>query len=120
MRTIVAVAVSLALAAPAFADVTVLDGDTLKVDGTTYRLWGIDAAEYRQICADGWPAGVMAFEALRKLVAGRTVVCEHMTSDRYGRSVAICRSDGADLGAAMVSAGQAWAFIRDSQDYVRE
>jgi endonuclease YncB( thermonuclease family) len=41
-------------ALPAFAEsVRVVDGDTLKVDGVTYRLWGIDAPESHQPCADG-------------------------------------------------------------------
>jgi endonuclease YncB( thermonuclease family) len=30
----------------------------------------------------------------------------------------LCRADGADIGAAMVSAGMAWAFVRYSRDYV--
>ena len=36
---------------------TVTDGDTIKMDGITYRLWGIDAPETKQDCADGWTAG---------------------------------------------------------------
>ena len=54
-----ALAASLALAAfPAFAEsVRVVDGDTLRVDGVSYRLWGIDAPEAHQACADAWPAG---------------------------------------------------------------
>lgn len=31
--------------------------------------------------------------------------------------MALCRADGMDLGAAMVSAGMAWAFVRYSADY---
>ncbi|MCG3774903.1 MAG: hypothetical protein JW395_1728 [Nitrospira sp.] len=42
--------------APAAAQ-TVTDGDTIKMDGITYRLWGIDAPETKQDCADGWTAG---------------------------------------------------------------
>ena len=44
-----ALAAALALAAsPALAQsARVVDGDTLKVDGVTYRLWGIDAPEVR-------------------------------------------------------------------------
>src|SRR6476661_7055683 len=34
---------------------TVVDGDTIKLNGTTYRIWGIDAAETKQAC--GWVAG---------------------------------------------------------------
>ena len=35
---------------------TITDGDTLKQGGVTYRLWGIDAPEAKQVCPDGWPA----------------------------------------------------------------
>ena len=40
--------------------------------------------------------------------------------DCYGRTVALCLADGVDLGAAMVSAGMAWAFTRYSSDYVSQ
>ena len=96
------------------------DQGQLKHAGTTYRLWGIDAPETKQACADGWPAGVEATKYIRELIAGREVVCEPRTTDRYGRTVALCRADGVDIGAAMVSAGMAWAFVRYSRDYVAE
>lgn len=74
---------------PAAAEsVRAVDGDTLELDGTAYRLWGVDAAETRQKCADGWPAGAMASRALFNLMAGRAVTCEPHTKDRYGRVVA--------------------------------
>src|SRR6476646_8794798 len=105
-------AVVLALLAMPAAAQTVVDGDTIKLNGTTYRIWGIDAAETKQACADGWMAGKEATAAMLKLVKGRTVTCEEKVKDRYGRTVALCRADGVDLGAAMVSAGMAWAFTR--------
>ena len=104
---------------PAIAQ-TVTDGDTIKLNGTTYRLWGIDAAESKQDCADGWPAGRMASAYLAGLVQGRAVTCEAKTKDRYGRTVALCRADGRDLGADMVAAGMALAFVRYSRDYVEQ
>jgi endonuclease YncB( thermonuclease family) len=52
--------------------------------------------------------------------AGRTITCEVKATDRYGRTVALCRADGLDLEAAMVSAGMAWAFTRYSGDYIAE
>ena len=108
-------------ALPAFAEsVRVVDGDTLKIDGVTYRLWGIDAPESGQPCADGWPAGRTATEHLRALIGERHVTCEPRSVDRYGRTVAICRADGRDLGADMVADGHAWAFVRYSRDYVDE
>ena len=97
---------------------SVTDGDTIRHSGVAVRLWGIDAAELDQSCADGWAAGRLAREHLAGLMRDRTITCESRTTDRYGRVVALCRADGVDLGAAMVSAGMAWAFIRYSRDYV--
>src|SRR5260370_12802891 len=108
-------------ALPASAEsVRVVDGDTLKIAGVTYRLWGIDAPKSGQPCADGWPAGRAASEHLRAVIGDRQVSCEPRTIDRYGRTVALCRVDGRDLGADMVTDGHAWAFVRYSRDYVDE
>ena len=105
------------LAAPVSAQ-TITDGDTIKQGGVTYRLWGIDAPETKQDCPDGWPAGRLATSQLQTLIKGRSVVCEATNTDRYGRTVAICRSGGEDLSALMVRSGMAWAFVRYSSDYV--
>lgn len=97
---------------------TITDGDTLKVGSTIYRLWGIDAPEAKQNCPDGWPAGHMATTKLLQLVEGRPVICDAKDRDRYGRTVAVCRVGGEDLGAIMVREGMAWAFAKYSSDYV--
>lgn len=107
------------LALPATGQ-TVTDGDAIRFDGKAVRLWGIDAAELHQRCADGWPAGELASQHLADLMRDHAITCEPRTTDRYGRVVALCRADGEDLGAAMVSAGMAWAFIRYSREYVRQ
>lgn len=112
-----ATAVLLAASAAAQA---VTDGDTIRLNGTTYRLWGIDAPETKQWCGD-YPAGVLAAAALETLMKGKgPVVCERKDTDRYGRTVAICWVEGRDLGKAMVQLGMAWAFTRYSQDYVAD
>jgi endonuclease YncB( thermonuclease family) len=118
MRSVIA-ALTLLLAAPAFAQ-TVTDGDTIKLNGTTWRLWGIDAPEYHQSCLDGWFAGIESARALERHMLGKRIECEFRGKDRYGRSIGLCRADGLDLGAAMVSAGMAWAFTRYSSDYVEQ
>lgn len=99
---------------------TVVDGDTLKWSGTTWRLHGIDAPEMKQWCGD-YPAGVVATGVLQKLISeGERVTCEAKTVDRFGRTVGVCRIDGRDLGKAMVELGMALAFVRYSADYVAE
>ncbi|HQT14852.1 MAG: hypothetical protein B7Y08_18700 [Rhodospirillales bacterium 24-66-33] len=97
---------------------TITDGDTIKLNGVTYRLWGIDAPETAQVCPDGWPAGRLATTHLQSLIVGRNVTCERRDTDRYGRIVAVCRAGGTDLGATMVRDGYAWAFVKYTGDYV--
>jgi endonuclease YncB( thermonuclease family) len=110
-------------AAPAQAtpqSVRVIDGDTLRLDGQTIRLHGIDAPEAGQMCGAS-PCGDLATEYLQALIVDRIVICNARGQrDRYDRMVAVCRVDGLDLGAAMVLAGQAMAFERYSRDYVQE
>ena len=97
---------------------TAVDGDKIEMGGTSYRLWGIDAPEMQQTCADGWPAGVEAKNALAELLRGRKVTCNPKTLDRYGRTVATCWADDLDVAASMVLGGQALASPRYTRDYV--
>ena len=118
---LLAITITLAAGSPSVGQpASITDGDTLKLGGTIYRLWGIDAPETKQDCSNAWPAGRLAATRLQSLVQGRAVVCEAKDKDRYGRTIAICRAAGQDLGAIMVREGMAWAFVRYSPDYVRE
>ncbi|MBN9089158.1 MAG: thermonuclease family protein [Reyranella sp.] len=118
-RTWLAALSLFAFSFPALAQ-TVTDGDTIKLDGKTYRLLGIDALETHQARGDGWRGGEVATAYLRGLMRGRAITCTPKVKDRYGRTVAVCYSDGRDLGADMVSAGMAYAFVRYSRDYVEQ
>lgn len=101
--------------------VHVIDGDSLTVrhdqGERTIRLTGIDAVEYRQDCArpDGsrWPCGQEARSALEQMAGRGPLHCEFAAKDRYGRTLAACRTkvdpDGIDLGAEMVRRGSAIA-----------
>jgi endonuclease YncB( thermonuclease family) len=97
---------------------TITDADTLRQAGTTYRLHGIDSPELAQACPDGWPAGRLAASRLQQLTTGKTVICQERDRDRYGRIVAVCFANGADIGARMVLDGMALAYRRYSLDYV--
>ena len=100
-----------------FGAPTVVDGDTLRIAGEQIRLHGIDAPELQQTCSDGWHAGDAARRALASLVAMGVPHCERVTTDVYGRTVAICRVNGEDIGAAMVRRGLAWAYTAYSWRY---
>jgi len=112
---------------PARADIaghpTVLDGDTLQIGAERIRLHGIDAPERRQTCSvrgEPWDCGAEATRALVAFIADRRVACTATDTDRYGRTVAVCRSGGADLNAWMVAQGWALAYRRYAVDYVHQ
>jgi endonuclease YncB( thermonuclease family) len=90
----------------ALDEAIVIDGDTLRVAGRPVRLWGIDAPELHQVCADRWPAGIEASRKLRELVTARCRLREPWS----GRMIGLCRADGVDIEAAMVRAGMAWGI----------
>lgn len=107
------------LPASAMSEPRVVDGDTLEIEGVTYRLNGIDVPEHGQRCGE-WRCGVEATNALAELVRGKDVVCDPHFPDNYGRVVATCYVDGRDLSAEMINKGLAWAFIEYSDVYVPE
>ena len=119
LRWSAAVAAYLFLAGSAEAQ-TVVDGDSIEIGSTTYRLHGIEAPETAQVCADGWPAGYAAEEYLGELIGGKRITCAPTTGARNGETAAICRADGVDLGAAMVTGGFAFAFVPYSARYVSQ
>lgn len=118
MRRLFAIVLTVCVAMPALAQ-RVVDGDTLTMDGTTYRLEAFDAPEAGQTCDGGtWLPGPLATAALVRFIAGRPVECRLITRDRYGRTVARCYAGGEDLSALMVAAGWGWAFRRYSVELV--
>ncbi|WP_144299811.1 thermonuclease family protein [Elioraea rosea] len=103
---------------------SVVDGDTLEIDGTLIRLHAIDAPELRQTCltasGETWPCGQDAAEVLHQRVRLRIVHCMPLDRDRYGRLIGRCTLDSIDLGGWMVRQGWALAFRRFGEDYVGE
>jgi endonuclease YncB( thermonuclease family) len=105
---------------PALAQpVRVVDGDTIRIQGVSVRLSGIDAPELSQLCA-GKPCGLEARAALRRLTFSKNVTCVEQTRDRYKRIVARCVADGVDIAAAMTRAGHALAYRQYGSAYVLE
>jgi endonuclease YncB( thermonuclease family) len=97
---------------------SVIDGDTITVHGERVRLFGIDAPEHGQTCTAGglaYACGTSARDALAAHLRAGAVDCERRSTDRYGRTVAICRLDGEDVGAWMVRQGWALDYARYSR-----
>jgi endonuclease YncB( thermonuclease family) len=97
--------------------IKVRDGDSLVVDlaggpaggaanTIEVRLHGADAPESDQ------PGGAQARDFLRRRVLNRRVEIEPVDQDRYDRMVGVVYRDGANVNAALVAAGHAWAYRR--------
>lgn len=102
----------------------VIDGDTLEIGGERIRLEGIDAPESAQQCRDkagaSWACGEAAIAALKNLTSGSDVTCERKGTDKYGRTLGICRAAETDINGAMIRSGYAWAFVKYSTTYAAE
>jgi endonuclease YncB( thermonuclease family) len=99
---------------------TIIDGDTLEIGGRRIRLHGIDAPESAQTCRlddRSYRCGEEAAFALADAVGQRSVACDPVDTDRYGRLVAVCWLGADDLNARMVAEGWALAYRRYSDDY---
>ncbi len=99
----------------------VIDGDTVDIDGTRIRLYGIDAVERSQHCArsyEQWPCGQQAAAALKQRIGSPMIQCRARDRDSNDRMVAACDVAGEDLSAWMVRQGWAVAYTRYSADYV--
>jgi len=96
---------------------SVIDGDTIEIHGQRIRFWGIDTPESSQRCVkDGkpWRCGTDSANALAGFLSAQTVTCEKRDTDRYGRTVAVCKVAGEDVGAWLVQNGWALDFTRYS------
>jgi len=102
------------------------DADGVVWDGQDHRVWGIDAPEcnkqkkYIQYCTRNgkkWAAGCDATNAMRSVIADRTMVCQDTGKKTYGRQVVKCWLDGEDFAATVVRMGWAFENTRYSKGY---
>lgn len=78
--------------------IEVIDGDTLKIGDTRYRLWGIDAPEMNT--QEGKDAKVAMTNILSYMSIEQ---CKELDTDRYGRVVLRCDQ----ISCEMISQGHA-------------
>jgi endonuclease YncB( thermonuclease family) len=116
--------VSIANAAPIEpAQIEVLDGDTIRIAGETFRLVGFDAPEtYRARCPSERALGNRATFRLRQLVAGggldfEQIRCachagtEGTARCNYGRSCGVLKARGKDVGEVLIAESLARPFV---------
>tara|TARA_B100000700_G_C14433573_1_gene573755 strand:+ start:65 stop:433 length:369 start_codon:yes stop_codon:yes gene_type:complete len=75
----------------------VVDGDTIKINEISIRLYGIDAPEKNQICmglsGESYNCGLSSTRFLKTLIDNSTrVECSYKNLDRYGRIIGKCIS----------------------------
>ena len=93
----------------------VIDGDSIVIQKTQIRLFGIDAPELKH------PYGKKAKWALLNLCKGQEIRAKILTQDAHGRTVAHCfLGDGRDLSAEMVKQGLAIDWPKFSGGIYRE
>ena len=103
----------------------VSDGDSLRSGNLRIRLFGIDAPELKQKCADQngvlWDCGIAAQRQLHGLIGTKKdLQCSLRDVDRYGRLIMQCFNGATDIGAAMVRSGHALAYRHFSDLYIAE
>ncbi|NGQ93424.1 endonuclease [Rhodobacter sp. HX-7-19] len=92
----------------------ILDGDTFTLSGESRRIrvWGLDAPEWDQ------KGGSNATATLRSLISGKTLRCNVLDIDRYGRLVGQCfLPDGRDIADEMIRSGAATEYCRYSRGF---
>ncbi len=99
---------------------TVIDGDTIEINGQQISLFGIDAPESAQTCefaGEVYHCGQQSALTLEHYIGARLVTCD-ARSWSYERVSAVCTVGGDDLGRLMVLQGQAFADRPRGLDYV--
>lgn len=96
---------------------SVTDGDTVRVGDERIRLRGIDTPEIRSPrCREERRRGLEAKRALEEMLAGTEVQIERLGRDRYGRTLAILRVDGVDIGSKLIARGLALPWHPGARD----
>lgn len=90
----------------------VVDGDTIRLDGTTIRIADIDTPEVRDYqCAEELALGQAATRRMTELVNGGGFTLRPWTDGRdedvYGRKLRVLVRDGTSLGMTLVAEGLA-------------
>ena len=100
------------------SSVRVISGDILQIQGYYFQLYGIDAPELDQNCADkngrSYRCGLKSASWLRDWILDYELECRIMQQDQRGNMIGICSLGQYDIGAALVTSG--WAVSARGTD----
>ncbi|MBB4123595.1 thermonuclease family protein [Martelella radicis] len=94
-------------------EISVYDGDTIKIGGQRMRLLDIDTPEIsKPRCSYEEKAGSEARDRLRELIgqAGTVEIIDSGTTDKYGRNLIHVEIDGRDAGKVLLNEGLALRY----------
>lgn len=104
-----------------YGSVRVITADTLEMYGKYFQLFGIDAPEANQTCANrqgrSYNCGRDAAMWLKNWIGDNELECHVIQQDTKGNMVGTCSYGPYDLGAALVNAGWAVAYLKYSDIY---
>jgi endonuclease YncB( thermonuclease family) len=100
---------------------TVVKANTLIINGKYFVLYGIDAPEANQTCADSkgraYNCGAQSSRWLRSWINDFVLECRVVKANSKGNMLGTCNLGEYDIGAALVNAGWAIAYTKDTDIY---
>ena len=108
----------------AYADqLTVTDGDTIRIGEERIRFSGIDAPEIKQTCIYQeieFNCGEFSKNLLIEKIADQEVSCIRESKDQYGRTLAECFVGEESLSSFLVREGYAFAYRKYSDKFIAD
>ena len=101
--------------------VTVTDGDTIRIGAERIRFNGIDAPELKQTCLYQkieFNCGEFSKDLLIEKIGNQEVSCFSESKDQYGRTLAECFVGKESLSSYLVREGYAFAYRKYSDKVI--
>lgn len=102
---------------------SVTDGDTIRIGDERIRFSGIDAPEIKQTCTHQeleFNCGEFSKNLLIKKIANQEVSCIRESKDQYGRTLAECFVGKESLSSYLVREGYAFAYRKYSKKFISD
>ena len=103
--------------------ITVTDGDTIRIGDERIRFSGIDAPELTQTCIYQnieFQCGEFSKTLLIQKIANQKVNCIREGNDQYGRTLAECFVGEKSLSSYLVREGYAFAYRQYSDQFIQD